>query len=847
MLKVYRILLRMYPTAFREAYADLMDQELRDELAETPKGLAIAWLWMRMLFDFALSLPTQLAIEIGQDSRHALRLWAKRPWHTGFAVVALGVAIGVNTGVFSVVNALLLRSLPFRDPGNLAAMTHFMPPHDSTAQFDRWRQHSNYLGDAALYEEGDINVGDAERMLRAHIAMTSDNFFSLLGARSVLGRTLAPGDHGVAVISYALWQDLYAGSDQVLGKIIRVHGLQPHPDDPLTIIGVMSAGFDFPPNTALWKAAEYTHANNGWVAIGRLKPGISWTQARASFQSDANQLDPPRRSHANRIRRLVPLQEQLAGHVRNASLLLMGVVVLTLLIACANLANLMLARTVDRQHELAIRSAVGASRARLCQQVLTECLLLAVVSACLGFIVALWATSLASKVQPAALPSQGYTILDTRVLAFTLSLAAVSALLFGLLPALSVGRNHTFAARGSAELRRSRFVHDALVTAQVMLTIILLAGTVSVVRAVSHELQIDRGFRAEDVVTASVSLDGTVRGKPGLRLQYFEEVLDSLRHVPGVQSASSTEFLPLLSGRFLGGPYAFDGHPSPQGSGTDIIPIMADYFRTTGGHMLYGREFTDAEVRSNANVVLVNETFARLWLEPADAVGHTVTGPDKVARKIIGVVRNLDFMGQYISDVFDVDPAETFIPAHNPGGFDSTFVVKVTGGAERHVPSIRAVLQAVDRGVPVYGVETMQHRMDRAFVRPKFYRTALVFFTCFALLLALVGIYAVVAYAVTQRTHEMGVRLALGTTPVRLRTRFIRHGVTTVFIGTFVGFVCAASGQRLLNSLIEGAQTLDFATAGLATLSICFISASSIWVATRRITNLDVLSILRAE
>ncbi len=264
----------------------------------------------------------------------------------------------------------------------------------------------------------------------------------------------------MAVISYALWQDLYAGSDQVLGKTIRVHGLQPHPDEPLTIVGVMPAGFDYPPSTVLWKAAEYTHANNGWAAIGRLKPGISWTQARASFLSDANQLEPHRKAHADRIRVLMPLQDQLAGHVKNASLLLMGVVILILLIACANLANLMLARTVDRQHELSIRSAVGASRARLIQQVLTECLLLAVVSASLGSIVAVWATSLASKVQPAALPSQTYTILDARVLAFMVGLAVVSALLFGLLPALSVGRTHSFAARGSAELRHSRLVRE---------------------------------------------------------------------------------------------------------------------------------------------------------------------------------------------------------------------------------------------------------------------------------------------------------------------------------------------------------------------------------------------------
>ena len=229
----------------------------------------------------------------------------------------------------------------------------------------------------------------------------------------------------------------------------------------------MPADFDYPASTVLWKAPEYTPGNNGWATIGRLKPGFSWTQARAAFAADVHHLEPQRKFRADWIPIVMPLEDELAGHVKSASLLLMGVVVLTLLIACANLANLMLARTADRQHELSIRSAVGASRARLIQQVLTECLLLATVSAGLGLIVAVWATSLASKVQPAALPSQTYTILDARVLAFMVGLAVLSAVLFGLLPALSVGRAHWFAARGSSELRSSRIVRDVLVAAQV--------------------------------------------------------------------------------------------------------------------------------------------------------------------------------------------------------------------------------------------------------------------------------------------------------------------------------------------------------------------------------------------
>jgi putative ABC transport system permease protein len=622
--------------------------------------------------------------------------------------------------------------------------------------------------------------------------------------------------------------------------------LQPHPDDELTVIGVMPASFDYPKDTALWKSAEYSAGNNGWATIGRLKPGISFTQARAAFAADVRYLEPNRRIRPDWIPLMMPLADELAGRVKHASLLLLSVVGLTLLIACANLANLTLARTADRQHELSIRSAVGASRARLIQQLLTECLLLAIVSAGLGLGVAVWATLLASKVQPAALPSQTYSILDVRVLAFTVGLAVLSAVLFGLLPALSVGQAHLFAARGSSEFHTSRIVRDVLVAAQVALTIVLLAASVSLVRAVSHELHIDRGFKTDGLVTASVTLDGTLRDKPGMRLQYFEAALDRLRRLPGVRSASSTEFLPLQSKGFVGGPHALDGHPLPRANAS-IIPITDGYFATTGGHVLYGREFTDAEIRSNAKVVLVNETFARLWLRPADAVGHMVTDPDGTVRKVVGVVRNLDFMGQYIADVFDIDPPETFVPANNPGGFDSTFVVKVEGRPEDHVAAIRTALQSLDRGVPVYGAKTMQQRMDQAFARPKFYRTALLFFASFGLLLALMGIYAVVSYAVTQRTHEMGVRLALGTTPTRLRTRFVRRGLATVIIGTLGGIACAASTGRLLSSLIEGAKAFDGPTYVLAAISICLVSSASIWVATRRIAHMDVVEILRAE
>ena len=841
MLRVYRLLLNLYPATFREEYAKPMEQEFRDELAEAPNGFVVCWLWLRLLFDLAISISSQFAIETWRDSKHAFRLWTKRPWQTGFAVVALAVAIGANTGVYSVVNTLLLRSLPFRNPDRLAALIHFMPPHDSARQFEEWHGHSTYLADGALFEEGDFNIGNADHFLRAHIAQTSWNFFSLLGVRPAIGRAFARGDEAVAVIGYGLWQEVFAGTERVLGSTIRVDG------KPVTIVGVLPPNFGYPSKTVLWKSAQFTRGNNGWRTVGRLKQNVNWSQARSALAADVHRLEPHRRFSGNWIPGIIPLRDQLAGRVKNASLLLMAGVILILLIACANLGNLMLARTADRQHELSIRSAVGASRARLIQQLLTECLLLALISAALGLVVAFWASATAARVQPGFLPSQTYSVLDVRVLGFMAGIAVISAILFGSLPAWSVGQAHSFVARGSTELNRSRIVREVLVASQIALAVVLLTGSVSVARAFSHALHADRGFKTDGLVTVSVSLDGTTHASAAQQFAYFEEALARVRRLPGVRHASATQFLPLDAIGFLGGPYAMDGRRSEPGTGTDVIPVMSDYFAATGGHILYGREFTDAEVRFDAKVALINDTLAKLSLGTTDVVGHVLTDPAGHPRRIIGVLKSVDFMDQWISEIFDINPPEAFIPEHSPTGFPSTFVVQVNGRPEDHLGRIRDVIESVDLTVPLFGVKTMQQRMDEAFARPKLYRTAMVFFAAFALLLAVIGIYAVVSYAVTQRTHEMGVRLALGTTPTRLRARFLGQGLISVVVGTLCGIVAALLTARLLGSLIEGAAGFDRATYIVTMLFICLIASLSIWTATRRVTRMDVMEILRAE
>jgi predicted permease len=791
--------------------------------------------------------PNQDSRDVFQDLKYTLRLWAGRPWHAGFAMAALAIGMGANTGVFSVVNALLLRSLPFHEPDRLAVLHQFIPPHDSAKQFHDWRQRSAYLTDAALFEEGDVNLGGMRVGSRAHIAQTSGNFFTLLSTQPMLGTGFAPQDevdgvgwglpgrNAVAVIGYRLWQQLFGGDPKVLGATIRIDG------KPLTVVGVAPPGFDYPGKAVLWKPAAFSPGNNGWGTVARLKRGITWPQARAALAVEVEglSLKPGGIDYSILRPSMTSLQDGLAGPVKNASLMFMGAVVLVLLIACTNVANLLIARTADRFPELSIRSALGASRGRLARQLLIECLLLSFVATLAGLAIAYWITSFAAKVEPPPLGAQPYSILDGRVLAFTLMVSVITALAVGVLPSLYIGRIHCFGSRSSGG-RRSRLVRQSLVGAQVMLTMILLASSVGLGRAFIHLMRIDRGYDVKGIVTVGVSLDGTTHQMERRQLPYFEEVLDRIRRLPGVRAASATEFLPLYASAFVGGPFGLDGRPAKRNS--TMVPVLSGYFQAMGGRILYGREFTEGEVLSGAKVAVVNERFADGFGAARDAVGHQLTiGAD--TWKIVGVVRGME----YETDPTTAHGNQVFIPSSGPGSFSSTFVVRVDGRAEDRLATIRDTIQSVDPQVPVFSVKTMEQRLDEVFATPEFYRTAIWIFAGFALLLAVLGIYGIVSYAVAQRTQEMGIRMALGRTPAQLRGMLLRRGLLMVMAGAIPGIAGAHLTGRFLESLMDGAKPIGVTTSAGLVLLFALVASASISGATRGIARLDITSILRSE
>ena len=853
-LKLYRWLLRLYPAGFREDYARPMETEFRDELAESSGFWAHAAFWIRLLGDLAVSIPIQVSREALQDFRYTLRLWAKRPWHTALPIAALTIGIGANTGVFSVVNALLLRSLPFHRPDRLALLHQFIPPHDSASQFHDWRRKSVYLADAALFEENDVNLAGVRVGSRAHVAQTSWNFFSVLGAQPVLGNGFAadedvdgtgwglPGRNAVAVIGYGLWQQLFGGDPKVIGATIRIDG------NLLTIVGVAPPGFDYPGKAVLWKPAAFSPGNNGWGTIARLKPGITWPQARAAFAVEAERLSPNlgETDNSNLRPSMMSLQDSLAGPVKNASLIFMCAVVLVLLMACTNVANLLISRTADRAAELSIRSALGASRGRLARQLLIECLLLCFVASLAGLLLASGITSLAAKVQPPPLDVQSYSILDGRVLAFTLIVSVVTAFALGVLPSLVspslyAGQIHAFTSRSSSRTRDSRLIRQSLIIAQATLTMILLAASVSMGRAFIRLMKIDRGYDVKGVVTVSVSLDGTTHQMDKRQLPYFEEVLDRVRKLPGVRAASATDFLPLYASSFVGGPFGLDGRPAERNS--TMVPVLSGYFQTMGGRILCGREFTEAEVRSGAKVAVVNERFAAGFGAPQDALNHLLTNEGDPPRRIVGVVKGME----YETDPTLANGNQVFIPSETPGSFFSTFVARVDGRAQDHLAAIRDTIQSVDPQVPVFSAKTMEQRLDEVFASPKFYRTAVWIFAGFALLLAIIGIHGIISYSVVQRTQEMGVRMALGRTPVQLRSMLLRHGLLMVVAGAVPGIAGAQLTGRFLERLMDGAKPTGIATSAGLVLLFAGVASASIWSATRRIARLDIIAILRSE
>ena len=602
--KLYGWLLKLYPARFREEYETPMQRQFRDEYRAADRKRDIAALWLRAVWDLATSAPPEVLRELRLDLKHAARVYRKRSFSTILAVAALALAIGASTGVFSVLNALLIRSLPFSDPARLVEIW-FSPvsPINGRAAFMGWHRKSPYLQNAAAFSLSDMNLAGDRDALRVKVAETSANFFKVLGVSPVVGRTFGQdedisGRDQVAVISYGLWQQIYGGDPEVAGRLMRVNGM------PLTIIGVAPSSFDYPGKMNIWIPTifdfEKLPKRGAFLfrTVGRLKQDVGIRAAQEMFGAEVRRANPGNlvslSAGEENLPRIVSLQNQLAGPVGRASWVLASMTLLVLLTAFANVAQLLLSRTTERRQELAVRAALGASRARLLQQLTTEATLLTMIGAAMGIGVAYWTSKIASSFVPAQLATQQYAVLDWRVLCFAAALALAMGITFGVLPVVLIGQInpawHVVRSQPGTSDTGTKRPRAALVALQVALTLCLVASSLALGQTFLRLLHTDLGFRPAKVLTLNVSVQGMKY--PGPReWQYYSAALSRLRSVPGVEAAGAVSHLPLATDIYMANSFKLDSGQSVKG--IVMNAVMPGYFKAMEMRFIAGRDFAE--------------------------------------------------------------------------------------------------------------------------------------------------------------------------------------------------------------------------------------------------------------
>ena len=800
---------------------------------------------------------------IGRDIRHALRMVVRTPAFSLIAVLTFAVGIGANAAVFSVVDGVLLRGLPYPDPDRITMVwldnrrENIKEDITSYPNYRDWRdQNTVYQHLAAYANTGFVltGVGEPERLPGAQVTA---NFFDVLGMRPIAGRlfTVAnetEGQDRVVLISHGLWQRRFGGAPDVIGRTIALNTV------PHEIIGVMPPGMGWPQTAEAWKPlapAQQTREARGafWLpVIGRLKPGVSIASAQTEMGGISTRLEQAYPGNRGYGATVVGLRDQIVGGVDRALKVLMGAVAFVLLIACANLANLMLGRTAARRRELAIRTALGAGRGRLIRQIVTEAMVLALIGGAAGVLLAVWATKSFVALAGGTLPPGAPIGLDLRVALFALVVATLAALLSGLLPALHASR----AAVGDS-LREggrqggpsgSRRTRNVLVGAEVALALVLLTGAGLLLRTLWGMQGVDRGFSSDRIGLATVSLPGTTYRNAEAWRAFYARFVERVRSAPGVESASfaSGILLPMLANSTT---FAFEGKPLPppeQRLEYPVENISPGFFETIGARLAAGRTFNDGDNDRAAPVVIVNETLARSIWPGEDPIGKRLKPGDGTDNRpwntVVGVVKDLRR-----GDVKRPIRGEIYFCALQFTPRTQMLVYRAAGDPSLVMPSLRRELQNIDPQLPLFRVTTLAAQLGDTLNQPRFQATLLAGFAAIALLLAAIGIYGVTSHAVSQRTQEVGIRMAMGAGRSDVRRLILRQHVTPALIGVTVGLAGALLLSRFLTSLLYGVRSVDPATYAIVSLSLIVVAVAACWIPASRAMRVDPLVALRAE
>src|SRR5438094_1550551 len=769
--------------------------------------------------------------DLWQDLRYGLRSLLKNPSFTIIAVIALALGIGANSAIFSVVNAVLLRPLPFKNPAQLVmtcgSAAHLLFPKGTPSPpnfCDGQRQNSVFTGMAAMSERSFnlTGVGEPDRLDGRRV---SANLFDLLGVPALLGRTFVPDDDRpgthVVLLSYSLWQRRFGSDPSIIGRVVTLNG------ESYTVIGVMPRSVHLPAygnwNDKVWVPIAFTNeetterGNHFLDVIARIKPGITLKQAQAEMETIAARLAKEYPRYNTRIGATVtPLHEEVVGDIKPALLILLGAVGFVLLIACANVANLLLARAAVREKEIALRLALGASRSRLTRQFLTESVLLALLGGGFGLLLALAGIRVLKTFIPVTI-SQTQTIsIDGKVLVFTALLALLTGIVFGLAPAMHASHsnlNHWLkeGGRDSAIGKKGNRLRDLLVVGEVAVSFILLIGAGLLINSFLHLRNLDPGFRADHLLTMKVDLSELRYPDGERRSVFFDEVLFRIRALPGVQSVAVAGNLPFTYNGDSAS-IAVEGIPDPPpGQWPDVIyrAIGPGYFGTMGIPVIRGRDFADQDKADSKNVVVIIEKTAQHYWPEQDPIGKRLktgaTTSHAPWREVIGVVKDVrqnDFIAQPKMQMY-FDYRQLKDPAAN------ALVVRTSVEPMSLATSVRDAIWDVDKDQPVANVDTMDHIVSEAIARQRFSMLLLGSFATLALGLAAVGIYGVMSYSVAQRTHEIGIRMAFGARRTSVVNMIVRQVLKLVGIGMLVGLVAAFLLTRVMASLLYGISAKD--------------------------------------
>jgi putative ABC transport system permease protein len=809
---------------------------------------------------------------LAQDIRYGVRMLAKHKAFTSVAVITLALGIGANTAIFSVVNELLLRPLPYRDADRIVTVWEVSPGgrhqnSTSRANFRAWRQQTTSFNYMSVFSDQRLNLtgtGDPEEL---SVQFTSPDFFKILGVDPILGRTFLPeddkgGQSPVAVLSYGLWQRRFGGQANLVGQPITLN------DTKFTVIGVMppSFQFHFKQHSGTGRPAELwtilpmpvgPGANERGRFLGtvaRLKDGVSVDQAGAELRTiHARLSDTEPQFNKNFSAEVLPLREQFFGNVRRPLWLMLGAVGFVLLIACANVANLLLSLATSREKEIALRAALGARRTRIIRQLLTESLLLALLGSVLGLGFAWLGIKALVAISPRDLVSLQTVGLNLTALAWTLGVSILTGIIFGLAPALHISRlnlNDSLKDGGKSESSQasgSRRLRNALVVSEIALAVVLLASAGLLIRSFLRLQHVDRGFNTDNILTMVVRLPDRYREDPQV-INFFSQTLERVRQLPTVRSAGMVNFLPLYGGMGSSTGFKILGQPEPppgQGPSCDVRVVDGGYFGTMGIPLLRGRNFSDAEQREPKRVILINEALARQYFPNQDPLGQrldVVMFDDPTPTEIIGIVGNV----RYDTLIDEAPPAVYFSHSDLTYSF-MTLVVRTDGDPTAIAPAIQREIRALDPNQPVSDVRTMNQVMSEWVARSRFNTLLLGLFAGLATLLAAVGIFGVMNYSVALRTRELGLRLAVGAQPRQVLLLVLRQGLLLTAVGVLLGLAAAIALTRLLSGLLFGVAAVDVTTFSSISLFLVIVSLLACYLPARRAMRIDPLSALRYE